>query len=273
MSEERNQAPSKRRRDEARSRGVVARSPELVAAAGLLAAVALIRYWGDALSNGMIDLLRAPLLETPDLDPSSLIRSAAFRVALPVAGTLAGILVAMIAAHQAQVGAFWSPSLIAPDPSRLWNPSGPDWSARASRGAWGIAKAVVVVAVVGWSIRSHAVSIEALNRLDVAALFRSCGSLLKSLSLTLGLALLALGLLDFWLAHRRVEALLLVSPDQNREEQKAVDGDPAVRSRRQRIARSWRSDPSEVLAGASLLLTGPGGLAVVLGGQGPLKAK
>ena len=48
-----------------------------------------------------------------------------------------------------------------------------------------------------------------------------------------------------------------------------MEGDPALRARRRQLARSWRGDPAEALAGASLLLTGPSGLTVVLGGGPP----
>ncbi len=48
-----------------------------------------------------------------------------------------------------------------------------------------------------------------------------------------------------------------------------MEGDPALRARRRRIARAWRSDPGEALAGASLVLTSADGLTVVLSGGPP----
>src|SRR4051812_18256248 len=120
MSEDRTQAPSKRRRDEARSRGLVARSPELTAAVGLLAAVALVGALGGSLASGLIDVLRAPFVDAPTSPPdlaavAIMIRAVAFRVIAPLAGILVGVLVAMLAAHQAQVGGLWTPGLLAPD--------------------------------------------------------------------------------------------------------------------------------------------------------------
>lgn len=272
MSEDRTQAPSKRRRDEARAQGVVARSSELTAAVGLLAAVTLLGGWGGSLTSGLLDLVRAPLLAptAPDGDAvTAMIRAAAFRILLPLAGLLGGVVVAMVAAHQAQVGGLWVPGLIAPDLDRLRPSSGGDWVSRAARGVWGIAKAAVVVAVVALSIRGEFGAMSTLARMETRDLALSCGTLLKTLAYTVGLGTLVLGLVDYFLAHRRVEAMLFVTPDQQREDQKAVDGDPAVRSRRNRLSRSWRSDPSDLLDGAALLLTGPAGLTVVLGGEGP----
>lgn len=272
MSEDRTQAPSKRRRDEARAQGVVARSSELTAAVGLLAAVTLLGAWGGSLASGLLDLIRTPLLASlaPDADTvTAMILAAAFRVIFPLTGLLGGVVVAMVAAHQAQVGGLWVPGLIGPDLDRLWPLSGGDWASRAARGVWGIAKAAVVVAVVALSIRGEFGAMATLARMETRDLALSCGTLLKALAYTVGLGTLCLGLVDYFLANRRVEAMLCVTPDQQREDQKAVDGDPAVRSRRNRLSRSWRSDPSDLLAGAALVLTGPAGLSVVLGGEGP----
>ncbi|MDB5351250.1 MAG: flagellar biosynthesis pathway, component FlhB [Planctomycetota bacterium] len=274
MSEDRTQAPSKRRRDEARSRGMVARSPELTAAVGLLAAVALLGAWGGALASGLLDVIRAPFVASPSWDTDAIAVSASIRavvvhVMMPLCGILGGVVVAMIAAHQAQVGGLWAPSLLSPDLARIWSPSGPDWGTRAARGVWGIAKTAIIVAVVAWSIRSEVATMTALSRMETPDLARSSGTILKGLAYTLGLALLALGLLDYYLALGRVEAMLRVTPDEHREDQKAIDGDPAVRSRRQSLARAWRSDPGEILTGAVVVVTGSSGLAVVLGGEGP----
>ena len=105
MSEDRTQAPSKRRRDEARARGVVARSTELTAAVGLLAAVALLGAWGGSLATGLIELVRAPLVATPSWNAdviaiSVTIRAGVVRVMMPLGAILGGVVVVMITAHQ-----------------------------------------------------------------------------------------------------------------------------------------------------------------------------
>ena len=273
MSEDRTQAPSKRRREEARARGLVARSPELTAAIGLLAAVALVGAWGGPLASACVDLLRTPFLM--DASPegigavSALVRGSAVRVLVPLMGIVLGVSLAMIAAHQAQVGGLWASNLIAPDARRLWSPSVADWASRAVRGAWGIAKAALLVVVAAWAIRQEWTTLAGLHGRDVSALASTAAASLRRLTFALGLAALAVGLIDYLLAHRRVEEVLRTTPEENREDTKAVEGDPAVRARRLRLAKAWRADPGEVLAGSVVVLTGPAGLAVVLGGEGP----
>jgi flagellar biosynthetic protein FlhB len=85
----------------------------------------------------------------------------------------------------------------------------------------------------------------------------------------LAVAGVAVGLADYAVKYRRFEEHLRLTPDEQREEQKAIDGDPSVRSRRVQLARSWLRDPGEVLAGAGLVVTGVGGLSVLLAGSPP----
>ncbi len=273
MSEDRTQSASPRRRQEARARGLVARSSELTAAVGLLAAVALLGIFGDQLGNGLISAVRSPFSSVsvaPDIDHvAGTIQSTLARVMFPLLAIVGGVVMAMLAAHQAQVGGFWSPGLIAPDLQRMWSAGGSGWVERGGRGVWSVVKAAVVAAVAAWLIHSRWDALAHLAQMDMPAMARGSAALLRSMLYTMGLATLVLGLADFWLQHRRVEELLKITPDEQREDQKAVDGDPAVRSRRQKMARSWRSDPGEILAGASLILTGPAGLTVILAGGPP----
>jgi flagellar biosynthesis protein FlhB len=138
------------------------------------------------------------------------------------------------------------------------------------RGAWGIAKAFLLVLVAAWAIRSEWTILESLGRRGHLDFATTSAAAIRRLAFALGIATLALGLLDYFMARRRVEAALQTTPEESREEAKSIDGDPAVRARRLRLAKSWRADPGEILNGAVIVLSGPGGLAVVLGGNGPL---
>jgi flagellar biosynthesis protein FlhB len=83
--------------------------------------------------------------------------------------------------------------------------------------------------------------------------------------------LMLLGLIDYGFCYRRIELMLRTTPQEQREDQRAMEGAPAVRSQRRRVALAWRGDSPELLAGASLLLNGTAGLTVVLGGGPPPK--
>ena len=274
-SEGRTQAPTARRRQLAREGGQAAHSPELSASAGLLASSAALAVWGEGLASSLLGLVREPLTTAVPFaveaaEVVARIRHAAVGVAGPLLAIFGAAAAGALAAHQAQVRGLWAPGLLAPDPSRLWaTGQGGGLVSRAGRGLWSVAKASVVVAVAAWVVRSGWAEFPRLSALDTPELAASCGRALARLALTLAGATLALGLVDFGLQWHRLETLLRLTPDEQREEIRSMEGDPSLRAQRRRIARSWRGGHDEILAGASLLLTGPSGLTVVLGGGLP----
>ncbi len=63
--------------------------------------------------------------------------------------------------------------------------------------------------------------------------------------------------------------MLRTTPEEQREDQRVLEGDVTARAQRRRIARAWRGDSPELLAGASLAIHGTGGLTVILSGGPP----
>jgi flagellar biosynthetic protein FlhB len=280
MSEDRTQEPSKRRQLEARERGQVARSPELTGAAGLLAASALLGIWGDDLALALIGLVRESwsgdlMIRSEAADVVARLRAAVWSVAGPLLGILGGTLAVAVAAHQAQVGGLFVPSLIAPNFARLWglqleeDGMGSAVIERAGRGVWSVVKAVVVVGVAAWVIRSGLGDLFRLGRLEPLPLAKAAGAILRSTALTLAVATLVLGLFDFALQYNRFAAMLRMTSDEHREDLKAADGDPSLRARRRNQARALRGDAPELFAGASLAVVGASGLILILAGGPP----
>ena len=278
MSEDRTQAPSRRRLQLARERGQVARSPELTGAAGLVAATALLGIWGDDLALALVGLIREPWANgligaTGVEEVVARVRASGFAVLGPTLGILGGSAAAAVLTHQAQVGGLFLPGKLAPDPSRFatFGGDGSGLAVRAGRGAWGLVKALAVVAVGLALIRWNLASLHHLGRLSPTDLALASAATLRNMAGTLAATSLALGLVDFTLQYRRVAAMLRMTPDEHREDDRAADGDPALRTRRRKLARAWRGDAPELFAGASLVVAGPMGLAVVLAGGPPPK--
>lgn len=275
MSDERTQAPTQRRRQQARESGLVAHSPELTRAAGLLTIVVLLGCWGDDLALGMIDLIQGalthPMTRLDGVDAVvEHLRDAAWRVLAPLVGIVGGAMLTMVLAHQAQVGGLWAPSRLAPDLSRLglgWG--GPDLAGATSRVAWSLCKALIVIGLGAWSFQRHARELGQLGEGGPAAVAVAASGLVLDLAWWLAVAALLIGAVDYGLVWRRVEERLRQTPDEHREELKAADGDPALRSRRRALAQRWRVDAGAALPGATLGLVGPGGVFVVLGGGPP----
>jgi flagellar biosynthetic protein FlhB len=261
MSEdaERTQAPSARRRQMAREAGLVPHSPELTAALGLLAGAWLGAAWGEAIVGGLIELIRAGCR-------GEIGWSGVAGVLMPAAGIVLGTLAVVVGAHLVQTGGLWAPALLAPDVTRLGPRGGEGGLARSllplARGLW---LGAVTLAVLAW----RGPGLGSLAGLTPGELVAACGTVARDLVLALAAAWVAFGLIDFALRHRAFEARLRLTPEEQREEQRVIDGDPAVRSRRLQVARAWLRDPGEMLAGAGLVVTGQAGLSVLLSGGPP----
>ncbi len=276
-SEDRTQAPSKLRRQQAREQGQVAHSPELTGAAALLAASLLLGVVGDSLVSGLLTLVRGPwsaeLPITLDLSETvSHLRASAFAVIGPLAIVLLGLITAGVVAHQVQVGVMWAPNLLAPNLGRLWaGGAGRGLAARAGRGAWILGKTTIVLAVAVWAVRSNISGLGRLGRMETVVLAHLWADALRGLLVTMAIVASLLGLLDYAIQRLRFDGLLRLTPEEAREDQKATDGDSAMRGRRRRIARAMRGDSPELVAGATLIVTGDNSLTVILDGGPPPK--
>jgi flagellar biosynthetic protein FlhB len=277
MSEDRTQPASKRRRELARDQGQAAHSPELTAAAGWLAAVVALGCCGGGLAGSLVGLMRGSLSEW-DLgmmpsDPSGLadrVRGVALALARPLGAILAAFAIGATAAHQMQVRGLWSSQLLLPDPGRLWLPGrGPGPAAAGGRAGWAAIKAAAFVAALAWVIRAVWGEVLALGSLEGAALAGEAGRSVLRLAGVLAGVLGVLGLADYGLCYWRFESMLRTTTEEQREDQRGLEGDVSGRAQRRRIARAWRGDAPELLAGASLVLNGSGGLTMILSGGPP----
>ena len=88
-------------------------------------------------------------------------------------------------------------------------------------------------------------------------------------ALVIGVVMLILGMADYGLRYMRFEAMLRTTAQEQREDHRVMEGDLSLRSKRRRLARAWRGDAPELLAGASLVVRGDHGLTVVLAGGPP----
>jgi flagellar biosynthetic protein FlhB len=275
MSDDRTQPASKHRRQLAREQGQVAHSPELTAAAGWLVALSLLGFRGSDLAGDLVALARSPLTGNPVLrvDAPGLVahlRGQAMAVASSLSVIVAGFAVGAVAAHQAQVRGLWAVPLIAPDPARLWG-FGRGWSLAAGleRSAWALLKALVLGGVSVWAVMAGWGELQRLGELEPPALSRQAGQALLWPACVFGVVMLLLGLADLGLRLARFEAMLRTTPQEQREDQRVMEGDLSLRARRRRLARAWRGDAPELLAGASLVLLGEVGLTLALSGGPP----
>lgn len=275
MSEERTQPASKRRRQMARQEGKAAHSPELTAAVGWAMAVVALGFFGDDLTVALARMVRGSIVHPSQLPRSAeasafYVRSLMLGVIWPMLAILGSFGGGAVLAHQLQVRGLWATSQVAPDFGRLWRFSrGPGLSALFVQAIWSLAKGIVLVAVSIWVLRAGWVDFLRQGNLEGPKLAQAAGHIVLHVSRVLAGVLLTLGVFDYALRYRRFEAMLRTTPEEQREDQRVVEGDPAARAQRRRAARSMRGDSAELLAGAAFVLAGPGGLTLIVAGGPP----
>lgn len=271
--------PTASRVREFRSRGDIARSRDTVAAAALGGAVIALlltagRSWAE-----LVNLVEAACLQPAsggqlaDLAP---LAARALRVAFAVAGPpLLGAVLGALLAIALQLG--WPPALW----SRRRARRGRGGQAAASpisqlRQAFGppamVRRAVVTIAKLAAIVGSMAI---ALSPRQLAAgaepqqLLGGLAACCTTALVTSSLVILALGLLDYASARRRVVARMRMTHDELRRELREMEGDPAIKSRRQRrrgeLARQrFTAATAEAVATAAVVVLAPGEAAVAL---------
>jgi flagellar biosynthetic protein FlhB len=231
--------------------------------------------FGDELGTAMVALVRGsltgPLVMPADQGVvAARVRELVLGVAWPLGFILTGFAAGALVAHQVQVRGLWATRLILPDPARLWMPgSGLGLAARSGRVGWATGKAIVVVLVSAGMLRAGWGELLRLSELDGPVLARAASRLVLQLAGVLAGVLLTLSGVDYGLRYVRFEARLRTTAQEQREDQRAMEGDLSSRALRRRLAQTWRGDSHELLAGASLVLHGPAGSTVVLAGGPP----
>lgn len=271
--QERTEAATPRRREEAKRRGQIARSAEVGTALLLLGAAVAVRVGGAALAGAMGGLLGGSVLAAtaPPVGVDAFagwvrgIGWITFAALAPVVFGITGLSV-LAGAVQARGTLTWKP--LEPDWSRL----APHKNLRRLIGVrpWvelaksvlklGIAATAVYVALAGaWS------EVAALPQQAPAAVPALVHGLVFRLLLTAGLAFLALAGADYLYQLWDHERQLRMSREEVKQELKETEGDPLVRSRLRSLGRSLaRRRMMAAVPTADVVVTNPTHIAVAL---------
>ncbi len=239
MSDDANrthQATPKRIKD-FRKRGDIALSRELVGAAALLGAVIALLATAGSAAQAVTQFTREVALGADGRDSAWVVGAAFDTFLAGAAPALVGAAVLSIVAILVQLG--WPPAFkgVKFDLGKL-NPltnlmSSFGLAGMAKRTATTLAKLVVIGGIValslGGGIVPHAVEASALGAV-------AWGVVKRSLLVVVG-AIIVIATVDYFLARRRINKKMKMSPDELKREHKESEGDPMVKGRRRQKAR------------------------------------
>jgi flagellar biosynthetic protein FlhB len=242
-AQDRTEAPTPRRREEARASGQIAKSQDLSAAAILLGGLLFLHWWGEGLFGKLLAIMRTYLGEdgAQAVDPDRLgllARTVMLDTGRLVLPFLVGLVAVAVVTSYLQVGWLFTLKPLTPSLDRL-NPLNGLTRMFNGRAAvhllMGVLKMAVLVVVAWWTLGSR-IGILAgaadMSHLTVAAVAMD---LTYTLGLRLAIVLLILALIDYVYQRLRTEKDLRMTKEEVREELKRMEGDPKIKSRRRQI--------------------------------------
>ncbi len=273
QDQERTLPATERRLERAREEGQAARSPELVAAAGLLAACTAWWLGGAGWIDGFGDLMRAglQLSRADSLDPNALLRrlgtlsDAALLTVAPLAGLAA---VAAIGSSLAVGGWIFSWNALAPKASRM-SPLAAFQRIFSMQGLGELTKMLAKAAFLGaagaWAVWHYRDTAAGLAAMDLPQSLATLGRMLLAAFGSLVLAMLLIAALDVPFQLWRFHKGLRMTPEEVKREARESEGDPQVkgRIRAQQREMARRRMMAEVPK-ADVIVTNPTHFAVAL---------
>lgn len=271
---EKTQAPSGRKREEARDQGQVARSQDLGAGIDLWAAFILLLVFGTPLAAGLAGMLRYLL---DDRDSGAMLRGegmgdlcrwVAQNTIIIAAPILLILFVITFLAQVVQVG--WHPTLmpLMPKLDRLDPLKGVQrlFGLRNSvRTLTGIIKMTLVGAIVTYVVMSDWERIIALAQLDVRSMWTVIMAIITRLLIWTLAALLVIGLADYFYQRWQLTKDLMMTRQEVKEEHRSMEGDAETKGRRMKIARQMAMQRmAKAVPKANVIVTNPTHYAVAL---------
>ena len=271
--QEKSEAPTPKRLQDARGKGQVPKSQELTTAALLLAAGLLLLVTGPLMANGLAEVLGAGVMSmaAPPSDiagAATLIRQLMFMSAMAAAPLLLGL-----AGTGLAIAALQARGVLTAEPLK------PDWSRISPQKniakIWGIravaelAKSLLKLGVIGLamyvSLRHAWDELMTLGQQHPVALARSLGSFAVRLFLVAGAAYIVIAAADYAFQLWQHTRQLKMTKEEVRQEQKETDGDPLVKSRLRSLGRALvRQQMFKDVAKADVVVTNPTHIAVAL---------
>ncbi len=271
--EERTEAPTQRRREEARKKGQVAKSIELSSALSVLATLMTLKMAGPSILARLKGICTESLSMWPvrDMDAVDVyalgIHALGESVTILAPMLLLGMLVAAVATA-AQVGLVISGETLQPQLNRLDPVKGITrmFSKRAFvEGARSVAKVTVVGYILWVTLREEWPRLASLMNAPLLGAVEGVGIVGSKLVIRASLTILVIALFDYWFQRHSHEQDLKMTKSELKEDNKRSEGDPTTRARIRQIMREMaRKRMMSDVQKADVIVTNPTHLAIAL---------
>jgi flagellar biosynthesis protein FlhB len=271
---DKTEAPTPKRREEAREQGNIAKSPDLTAAVLLIGGMYMLRWYGTGVLRVLSDTLREMLgsdslanRSTANLDVT--FGRAIYSIGVALTPLLIGMMLIAIVVNMAQTGLNFNFGRLAFNFGALSPVRG--WS-RLFSGGQGLVKlgmSLLKLSLVGLmaysAIHGRLAQIVLAQELDFYQIFGLGADILFSIAIRIGMLLFVLALLDFIWQRHRIEKGLKMTKQEVKDEMKSMEGDPKMKGRRRQIAIArMKEQLKKDVPKADVVVTNPTEFAVAL---------
>jgi len=271
---EKTEAPTPRKRSEAREQGNVAHSTDLNAACILLGSVLLLYFFGQKMFWGMKVIVESMLTNSLSANPTQVgdvdrLGQFAGRVVLEMMAPMGlGIFLIALLVSVSQTGLLFTLKPLELNLTKLSPLKGAArlFDARAGmRLVMSLGKVALIAGLAIWLIYLDLPRIVGLAELEVLPMFSVASELVFFLALKLAVLLLILALLDYAFQRWQHERDLRMSKQEVKEDMKRMEGDPLVKQRRTRVARQLALQRiGQAVPQADVVVTNPTHFSVAL---------
>lgn len=271
--QERTEQASPRRREEARKRGQVARSPEVASAAILLACSILFYFYSGGMVERMMDLTRWTLRECGTTAVSlnnidALLWGWTWKFFLILAPLLLTVLIAGFLANYLQIGFIFSFETLMPKFEKI-DPIKGFQKFLSLRSLVELVKSLLkmaVVAVIVWyTLKDELGNLIPLMDESLWGILVYTGNVTFRIMITTCWVLIVLALLDYLYQRWEYEKGLRMSRQEVKDEFKQTEGNPVIKARIRRIQReAARKRMMANIPKADVVITNPTHLAVAI---------
>ncbi len=268
---QRTEAPTPKRRKEARGKGQIARTPELTAWSGLFVATFVMKAAvgkGVETTTWMASRMREVIAEPDPATALGFLGDTIWRFAVVIAPLLAGLMVIGIVGSFLQTGFVPSAKVLKPkwerlnvfkglkrlfSPMSLWE------------GTKSMLKAAAIALAAFPPLRSTAYLLAGADRLPVEAVAATVGSGMITIMRNAALAGLVITAADYALQRRKTNKSMKMTKQEVRDEHKQTEGDPLLKGAiRERQMRMSRNRMMADVARADAVIVNPTHIAVAL---------
>lgn len=271
--QERTERATPRKREEARKKGQVARSREVVSAAVLTGCVICFYFQSSGALERMMNLMRSAFRRSVSVTLSTdtvpaLFGQTVLEMLILLAPLFLTVVLAGLAANAFQVGFQVSAESMTPDLSKI-NPLEGFKRLFSLQSVMELVKSVMKLAIVGFvaflAVRSELPHLLPLMDQSVPAIVRFLGRVSFRILGTTCVILAVLAVLDYAYQRWEHERGLRMSRQEIKDEAKETEGDPLIRSRIRRIQQEMaRRRMMAAVPKADVVITNPTHLAVAL---------